>query len=70
LNDTAEASSDEFFQAGGTLAPDAPSYVERAADRELFERVSAGELCYVLTPRQMGKSSLMAPTAERLRLAS
>jgi len=69
LNDTAAASSDEFFQAGGTLAPDAPSYVERAADRELLERVSAGELCYVLTPRQMGKSSLMARTAERLRRA-
>jgi hypothetical protein len=67
LNDTGAACSGEFFQAGGTLAPDAPSYVERAADRELFEKVSAGELCYVLTPRQMGKSSLMARTALRLR---
>jgi hypothetical protein len=69
LNDTGAATLGEFFQAGGTLAPDAPSYVERAADRELFEKVSAGELCYVLTPRQMGKSSLMARTAERLKRA-
>jgi AAA domain-containing protein len=69
LNDTGAACSGEFFQAGGTLAPDAPSYVERAADQELFERVSAGELCYVLTARQMGKSSLMARTAERSRRA-
>ncbi|MGH8589633.1 MAG: AAA-like domain-containing protein, partial [Gammaproteobacteria bacterium] len=69
MNDTGVAGAGEFFQPGGTLAPDAPSYVERAADRELLERVSAGELCYVLTPRQMGKSSLMARTAERLRLA-
>ena len=58
MNDTGAACAGEFFQAaGGALAPDAPSYVERAADRELIERVSAGELCYVLTPRQMGKSS-------------
>ncbi|MCA1851462.1 MAG: AAA-like domain-containing protein [Beggiatoa sp.] len=69
MNDTGAACAGEFFQAGGTLAPDAPSYVERAADRELFERVSAGELCYALTPRQMGKSSLMARTALRLRRA-
>ncbi len=69
MNDPGAAGAGEFFQAGGTLAPDAPSYVERAADRELIERVSAGELCYVLTPRQMGKSSLMARTALRLRLA-
>jgi sialate O-acetylesterase len=39
------------------MQPDAPSYIEREADRELFERVLAGDFCYVLTPRQMGKSS-------------
>ncbi len=56
-----------FFQSGGTLRPDSPSYIERPADRELYESVIRGELCYVLTPRQMGKSSLMARTAARLR---
>jgi len=58
-----------FYVTGGTLKPDAPSYVERPADRELWDRIQAGDYCYVLTSRQMGKSSLMAHTAERLRTA-
>ncbi len=57
----------EFFVAGGTLRPDAPSYVKRPADDELFNLALAGEFCYVLTPRQMGKSSLMIRTARRLQ---
>ncbi len=56
-----------FYVAGGTLAPDAPSYIERKADNELLERVLAGDFCYLLTTRQMGKSSLMARTANRLK---
>jgi hypothetical protein len=56
-----------FYRVGGTLPPDAPSYVERAADCELFRRVRVGEFCYVLSTRQMGKSSLMVRTARRLR---
>lgn len=56
-----------FFVAGGTLKPDTPSYIERQADQELYERCLAGEYCWVLTTRQMGKSSLMARTARRLR---
>ena len=46
---------------------DAPSYVERRADIVLYEGLKRGEFCYVLTPRQMGKSSLMVRTAARLR---
>jgi hypothetical protein len=57
----------DFFVAGGTLHPDTPSYVERPADDELFNLALAGEYCYVLTPRQMGKSSLMVRTAQRLK---
>ncbi len=56
-----------FFVAGGTLPAGAPSYVERPADRELLRHIMAGELCYVLTTRQMGKSSLMASTNRELR---
>jgi len=55
------------FHTSGTLRPDAPSYVERKADQELFHGVLGGEFCYVLTSRQMGKSSLMVRTTNKLR---
>src|SRR5436190_11618234 len=57
----------EFYVTGGTLRQDALSYVERRADRELYEGLKRGEFCYVLHARQMGKSSLKVRTAARLR---
>ena len=57
----------DFFVAGGTLRYNSPSYVKRPADDELLQAVRAGEFCYVLTPRQMGKSSLMVRTSRRLQ---
>jgi WD40 repeat protein len=56
-----------FYTTGGTLSHDAPSYVERQADHDLFDGMRSGEFCYVLTSRQMGKSSLMVRTATKLR---
>src|SRR5205085_1986357 len=62
-----EFPSSSFYVTGGTLPRDAPSYVERRADHQLYEALRGGELCYVLHARQMGKSSLMVRTADRLR---
>src|SRR5205085_11514958 len=42
-------------------------YVERQADQELYQGLLQGQFCYVLTSRQMGKSSLMVRTAAKLR---
>ena len=54
-------------QVGGALLPDDPSYIERPADKALYDAIIAGEFCYVLTTRQMGKSSLMGRCADKLR---
>lgn len=57
----------QFYVTSGTMPQDAPSYVARQADTDLFESLLRGEYCYVLTSRQMGKSSLIVRTAARLR---
>jgi tetratricopeptide (TPR) repeat protein len=56
-----------FFVAGGTLPGDAPCYASRKADTELVQALQRGEFCYVLTSRQMGKSSLTVRAAAHLR---
>src|SRR5437870_3075638 len=56
-----------FYVTGGTLRQDAACYVERQADKDLLDGLLKGEFCYVLTSRQMGKSSLMVRTAGKLR---
>jgi WD40 repeat protein len=64
---TGTAPKQGFYVTGGTMRRDAPSYVERQADRTLYESLMQGKFCYALTSRQMGKSSLMVRTAARLR---
>src|SRR5215467_4100799 len=59
--------NERFFVTGGNLPPDAPSYVRRQADHDLLNALHKGEFCYILTSRQMGKSSLTVRTALRLR---
>jgi hypothetical protein len=63
----AKAARSNFYVLGGTLTRDAPSYVMRDADLDLHAALIHGEFCYVLTSRQMGKSSLMVRTVVRLR---
>ncbi|MEO7330467.1 MAG: AAA-like domain-containing protein, partial [Minicystis sp.] len=53
------------FQAGGTVR-EASIYVPRAADEELFRIMERSEFCYVLAPRQIGKSSLRVRAERRL----
>ncbi|MEM6398718.1 MAG: AAA-like domain-containing protein [Cyanobacteria bacterium P01_D01_bin.116] len=61
------ANSSNFYQVGASLPVNAPSYVQRQADEEFYQKLQAGKFCYVLNSRQMGKSSLRVQTMQRLQ---
>jgi hypothetical protein len=60
---------DYLYQVGGSLRPDAPSYVMRQADQQLYKALTEGKFCYIFNARQMGKSSLRVHTKARLEAA-
>lgn len=51
--------ADYKYQVGGSLTITALSYVQCQADTQLYNALKNNEFCYVLTSRQMGKSSLL-----------
>ncbi|MBD2195638.1 AAA-like domain-containing protein [Calothrix parietina] len=55
------------YQVGGSLPQDAPTYVRRQADDDIYAGLTQGEFCYVLNSRQMGKSSLRVQVMRRLQ---
>ncbi|NEO37917.1 MAG: hypothetical protein F6J90_16910 [Moorea sp. SIOASIH] len=59
--------NDHLYQVGGSLASDAPSYVERQGDIQLYNALKRGDFCYVMAPRQMGKSSLSVRIRHQLQ---
>ncbi|MGK7930275.1 MAG: AAA-like domain-containing protein, partial [Microcystaceae cyanobacterium] len=61
-----EFSLNSYYQVGGNLSADSPTYVEREADEQLYQALKVGHYCYVLNSRQMGKSSLAFKIKEKL----
>lgn len=60
-------SFNDFYQVGGGLCFNHPTYIKRAGDTELYQRLRQGEFCYVFNSRQVGKSSLRLQTMYHLR---
>ena len=55
-----------LYTVGGTIPTEGRIYIQRQADDELVALCRAGTLAYVLSTRQVGKSSLMVRTAQKL----
>lgn len=55
-----------IYTVGGTVQAGGGFYLSRRADDELLNLCRQSSFAYILTARQMGKSSLMVRTADRL----
>jgi WD40 repeat protein/ABC-type transport system substrate-binding protein len=56
-----------IYTVGGTVQAGSGLYIPRHSDNDLLILCQEGAFAYVLAPRQLGKSSLMIRTAERLQ---
>lgn len=56
------------FVTGGAVQAGGGVYLERSADQQLLDLCRAGSFAYILSSRQVGKSSLTVRTAERLQV--
>ena len=65
--DTNQTDSFYEYQVGGSLRINAPSYVVRHGDNQLYQALLKGDFSYVLNTRQMGKSSLRVRVKNRLQ---
>jgi WD40 repeat protein len=59
-------SKPSIYTVGGTVQAGGGLYIARKADEDMLNLSRAGTFAYVLTSRQVGKSSLMVRTAEQL----
>lgn len=55
-----------IYTVGGTVQAGGGIYIKRKADDELLQYCRAGEFAFILSSRQVGKSSLMVRTAQQL----
>ena len=55
-----------IYTVGGTVQAGGGLYIKRKADDELLELCRQGEFAFILSSRQVGKSSLMVRTAQQL----
>ena len=56
-----------FFHVGGSLPARCPSYIKRKSDKHIFQHLKDNQFCYVLAPRQTGKSSLKVRSMQRFK---
>ena len=56
-----------IYTVGGAVQAGGGLYIQRQADNDLLKLCREGAFAYVLTSRQVGKSSLMVRAAEQLR---
>jgi WD40 repeat protein len=58
--------ANSIYTVGGAVQATQGIYIKRRADEDLLALCQSATFAYVLTARQIGKSSLMVSTAERL----